>query len=101
MNSFDSSPDLLPVLLVGDLFHPVNHFAILLFLDGDVRHGRGWRGTMPMLLAGREPDHVTGVDFLNRSAFALGPAAARGDDESLTERMRMPCGPRARLEGNA
>jgi len=53
---------------------------------------------MPVLLAGREPDHITGPDFLDRSAFALRPAAARRDDERLTELMRMPCRPRARLE---
>ena len=32
---------------------------------------------------------------------ALSPAAASRDDESLAERMRMPCSPRARLEGYA
>src|ERR1700756_5316817 len=45
---------------------------------------------MPVLLAGREPDHITGPDLLDRSAFALSPAAARRDDEGLTERMRVP-----------
>src|SRR5438067_700918 len=33
----------LVVLLVADLFHPVNHFAVELFLDGDVRYRRGRR----------------------------------------------------------
>src|SRR6267143_894659 len=56
---------------------------------------------MPVLLAGREPDHITGPDLLDRSAFALNPAAAGRDDESLTEWMRVPCSPRARLEGYA
>ena len=35
------------------------------------------------------------------SAFALRPAAAGRDDESLPERMRVPCSARARLEGDA
>ena len=56
---------------------------------------------MPVLLAGREPDHITGPDLLDRSAFALNPAAASRDDESLTEWMRMPCSPRAGLESYA
>jgi hypothetical protein len=64
-------------------------------------HGRGRRGPMPVPLAGREPDHVPGTDLLDRTAFALNPVAAGRDDESLTERMRMPCSPRARLEGYA
>lgn len=56
---------------------------------------------MTVLLAGRAPDHITWPDLLDRLAFALNPAAAGRDDESLTEWMRVPCRPRARLEGNA
>ena len=88
-------------MFVADLFHPVDDLPVELFLNGDVRHGRGRRGPMPVLLAGREPDHVTRPDLLDRAAPALNPAAASRDDESLTERMRVPCGPRARLEGYA
>src|SRR5437879_10922401 len=47
-----------PVLLVADLFHPVHRLAIELFLNGDVRHGGGWRGTVPMLLTRWDPDPV-------------------------------------------
>src|SRR5436853_4050878 len=91
----------LAVLLVGNLLHPFDHLPILLFLNSDVRHGSGLSCAMPVLLAGREPDHVTGPDLLNRSTFALSPAAARRDDESLAERMSVPCSSRARLERNA
>ena len=74
------------ILLVTDLFHPVDNLAVELFLNGDVRHhGRGRRGPMPVLLAGREPDHVTRPNFLNRASPALDPAATRREDESLTE----------------
>jgi len=82
---------LLPVLLDADLFHPVNDLAVELFLYGDVRHGRGWRSAVPVLLAGREPDNITMPDLLDRTAFALSPAEARGHDERLPKRMRMPC----------
>jgi hypothetical protein len=51
-----------------------------------------------MLLSGRDPNHITGPDLLDRAAFALSPATASRDDESLTKRMRVPCSPRARLE---
>ena len=39
------------------------------FLNGDVRHGRGRRGAVPVLLARREPDHVARPDFLDRAAL--------------------------------
>ena len=48
---------------------------------------------MPVLLAGREPDHIAGPDFLNRTSPALCPAATGGDDQGLAERMRVPCSP--------
>ena len=54
------------MLLVADLFHPVNGFAVELFLNGDVRQGRGGRGTVPMFLAGRKPDRVARPDSFNR-----------------------------------
>jgi hypothetical protein len=53
---------------------------------------------MPVFLAGCEPDHITRPDLLDGSTFALNPAAASRYDESLTERMRVPSSPRARLE---
>src|SRR6185437_11531805 len=61
-------------------------------------HRGGRRGAVPVLLARREPDHVTRPDFLDRAALALHPAEARGDDQGLAERMRMPGGPRTGLE---
>ena len=54
-----------------------------------------------MLLSRREPNHISGVNFLYCTAFALSPSAAGRDDESLPERMRVPCSPRARFEGYA
>src|SRR4029077_15538985 len=69
-----------------------------LFLDGDVGHGCAWRGSMPMFFAWREPDEITGPDRLNGSAFALGPAATSRHEQSLAERMGVPCGARARFE---
>jgi hypothetical protein len=59
------------------------------------------RGPVPMLLAGRNPDHVARPDFLDRPAPALHPAAAGRHDQGLAERMRVPCRARAGLEGDA
>src|SRR6266850_1977860 len=56
------------ILLVTDLFHPI--------------------------------DDIAGTDFLDRSVLALNPAKAGRDDEGLTERMGMPHGAGARLEGD-
>src|SRR5215213_5027127 len=55
---------------------------------------------MPVLLARRKPHDVTGSDFLNRAAFALCPTETGRDDQRLAERMRVPRGPRAGLEGD-
>src|SRR6266566_3865233 len=89
------------VLFVANFVHPVDNLAVELFLNGNVRHRRGRRGAVPMLLPRRNPDHVTRPNFLDRTSPALDPAAAGRDDESLTERVRVPCGPRARLESYA
>jgi hypothetical protein len=68
------------VLLIADMFHPVNNLAILLLLDGDVRHARRRRSAVPMLFAWREPDDITGPDLLDWSTFALSPPAPGSDD---------------------
>src|SRR5690348_16774858 len=89
------------VLLVGDLRHPIDDFAVERFLDGDMRHRRRRRGAVPMLLARWTPDHITGPDFLDGFAPALGPTEASRDNQALPERMRVPCGSRPRLETDA
>src|SRR5258708_9968112 len=86
------------ILFVADLFHPVDNFTVELFLNGDVRHGRGWHGSMPVLFTGPKPDHITRADFLDRPAPTLCPAATGGYDQGPTERMRMPRRPHAPLE---
>src|SRR5260221_2474332 len=89
------------ILLVTDLYHPVDRLAFEFLLNGDMRHGRRGRRPVPVLLARREPDHIAGPDFLDGPTPPLGPAAAGRHDESLAERMRVPSGPRARLKGDA
>src|SRR5262249_25266744 len=54
----------------------------------------------PMLFAGRKPDDIAWPDFLFRATLTLRPAAAIGDDQRLAQRMRVPGGARARLEGD-
>src|SRR5205085_10986578 len=91
----------LAVLLVADLLHPVYRLAVQLLLDGDVRHRRGRRRPVPVLLARRKPDHVTGPDFLDWPAPALRPTAAGRHDQGLAERVRVPRGSGTRLKGDA
>src|ERR671912_66660 len=75
-----SPPSSGPVLLVANLFHPIDRLAVERLRDGDVAHRRGVRGAVPMLLAGREPDHVAGADLLAPAALDLCPADARRHD---------------------
>src|SRR2546430_17462027 len=88
---------LLPILFVADLFHPVDGLAVELFLNGDVRHGRGCRGAVPMFLTRREPDHVPWPNFLDWTTPALYPAAARRHEQGLAQRVAVPCCPSAWL----
>src|SRR5882724_10875869 len=55
---------------------------------------------VPVLLVWRKPYDVAGTNFFDRSALALHPAKAEHDDKSLAERMGMPSGTCARLEGD-
>src|SRR6266446_330318 len=86
------------VLLVGDFLHPVDHLSVELFLDGDVGHGGGRRGAMPMLLAWRGRDNITRSNDLDRPAPALHIAAAGSDDQGLAQRVGVPCAAGAWLE---
>jgi hypothetical protein len=55
---------------------------------------------VPMPFTWGEPDGVAGTDFLFGFAFALHPAEARRDDQSLAEWMGMPDGAGTGLEGH-
>jgi hypothetical protein len=78
------------VLRIADLFHPIDGLAIQGFLNGDMRHRRRRRRSMPVFLTRRKPDHVAWIDFLDEATFALRPSAAGRNDNGLTEWMRMP-----------
>src|SRR5438270_2482261 len=91
---------LLPVLVITDLFHPIDVLAFKRFGDRDVCHGRRRCCAVPMLLARRKPDDVARPDFLDRPALALHPTEAGSDDERLPERMGVPGSARTGLEGN-
>src|SRR2546422_5019573 len=83
---------LFPVLLIAHVLHPLHHLAVDTLLDCDVCHGDAGSRTMPMLLARREPDHITGTNLFDWTALALRPSAPRSHDQRLAERMRMPSG---------
>src|SRR5439155_16834029 len=89
------------VLLVGNLLHPLDGLPVKLFLNGDVRHGRGWRGPVPVLLTRRNPDHVARPNLLDRPTPVLGAPAAGRHDQGLPQGMRVPRGARAGLERDA
>jgi hypothetical protein len=54
-----------------------------------------------MFLSRCEPNHISGVNFLDRTAFSLNPSAACRDDQYLSEGMRMPGSTRSRLKCDA
>ncbi len=58
-------------MLVADLFHPLDGFTVEMFLNGDMRHTRGCRGSMPVFLTRRDPDNITLPDFFDLTAPLL------------------------------
>src|SRR3954451_24430278 len=88
------------VLLVAHMLQPIDHLPVEPLLDGDVRHRRRGRRPVPVLLARREPDHITRPYFLDRASLPLDPAAAGRDDERLTQRVRVPGRAAPGLEGD-
>ena len=91
----------LAVLLVAHMLHPIDVLAIEFFLNGNVRHSRCRSRTMPMLLARCKPDHIAWPDLFDSAVPALCQATARGDDQRLSERVRMPRRACAGFKGNA
>src|SRR5438876_6076530 len=89
------------ILLITDVFHPIDHLAVERFLNGDMRHCRRRRSAMPMFFARREPYYIARPNFLNRAAPTLNPPKAGRDDQRLTEWMCMPGGAGTRLERDA
>src|SRR5215217_8512185 len=79
-----------PILLVADMFHPVCALTIGLFHDGNVGHGCGWGGAMPMLLPRGEPNHVPRTNRLDRTSPALCQSETSRHDQSLSQWMTVP-----------
>jgi hypothetical protein len=63
-------------LFVRDFLEPVDVSAVDCFLYRDVPHCGRWRGTMPMLFARGDDDHVARPKFLDRSAPTLNVSPA-------------------------
>jgi hypothetical protein len=90
-----------PVLVVRDPFHPLDDFTVKMFLNRDVRHTRGCRGSMPVFLTRRDRDNITLPDFLDLTAPLLNPSGARCHDQCLAQRVSVPGCPSAGLERHA
>ena len=91
----------LAILLVTYFLHPLDRFSILLFLNSNVRHAGGCRGSVPVFLTRRNPDNITFPDFLLSATPLLNPASARCHDENLAQRVTVPCCAGAGLKRNA
>src|SRR5215469_2860180 len=88
------------VLLVADMLHPGDVFAVERLLRRDMDHAGRRRRAMPMFLIRRNPDDVTGFDHPYRATPALHAAGAGDHEKRLAERMRVPRRPRPRLEAH-
>ncbi len=86
-------PSLPSVLVVGDVFHPVDVLAADHVADRDVAHAVARGRSVPMLHAGRGLDNVPWLDLSLLAAFFLHPSGPGCDDQVLAGRMGMPCRP--------
>jgi hypothetical protein len=92
---------LFSVLLVADVLHPFDGLTVQRLLNGDMGHCRRGLRPMPMFFTGREPNNIAWANFLDWTSPTLHPSTPAGDNQSLSEWMRMPCSPCTRLEGDA
>ncbi len=74
------------------MFQPRDPNTIQRFLDGNMRHRAISTRSVPVPLPWVENDDIAHGDSFDRTAIALNPAKAIGDDEELSKRMRMPSG---------
>ena len=88
------------IFIVADFLHPVYGLAVVMFQDGYVCHRCRWSRTVPMFLARRAPDDIARPDFSFQSSVAFDPTTAGGNDQRLSERVRVPCCSSTGLEGD-
>src|SRR5580698_2308779 len=88
------------VLLVGHRLHPFDVLAVECLLHGDMDHDGIRACAVPMLFAGRNPDHVAGTNFTSFVAPHLNAAETGNHRESLAKRMGMPMGACAGFEAH-
>jgi hypothetical protein len=71
------------------MFQPCDRDSIQRFLDRNMRHRAVGTRSMPVALPWVKDDDIARGDSFNRTAIALNPAKAIGDEEKLAKRMRM------------
>jgi hypothetical protein len=86
---------LLHILLVGDMFHPVDRRAVDECLNCYVGHGRIGCAVVPMLDAEFGPDDVASGDVLSLSTPLLYPTRPGDDYQCLARGMGVASGPGA------
>ena len=51
------------ILLIADVFHPLNDFSVQSLLNGYMRHRRSQTCAMPVFLTRCKPNHIARPDF--------------------------------------
>ena len=88
------------VLFFRYFFQPLNVVPILFFCHENMSHANAGRGSVPVFDVWREPDRIAGKDLLNRPTLHLNSADPSRNDQSLPQRMGMPCRTGSRLESD-
>src|SRR5215213_2089213 len=88
------------VLVIGNVFEPVDGAAVDEGLDGEVGHRGVVGGAVPVLDPGWSPDDIAFGDALLVPAPLLHPPATGGDDKGLSAGVGVPSRASARGEGH-
>src|SRR3954447_14640239 len=91
----------LAIFFIAYHFHPGDGIAIEFFCDGGMRHRGGWRGSVPVLCSGWNPDDIPFSYLLNMASPLLNPTKPGCNDQSLAEGVCMPHGSGTRFECHA
>ncbi len=77
------------------MLKPCDRASVKGLLDGNMRHRAVGARAVPVPLIWLKDDDIPGFNWFNRTAIALNPAKASGNNQRLPQWMRMPGGPRA------
>ena len=86
-----------PCIALPLFFQPLDVVPAFFSSHGNMKRGDTGRGSVPVFDTRRKQDHIAGANLLSRPSLL--PADSSRNDQSLPQRMAMPCSTGSRLKG--